>query len=210
MLQQRALELIDRAQKRARLIEPAADSEGVSCGFGARLAREREAADAEPTICRLDNSSRAEQQSAGQQIAHQVDQLRQQHSSTQFPEMAATALATRLAAAESEAAASDPSAAREADAVLAAIQQLQQSREFNRSRFAAHFLGAAGVRPTVRAMWRLHSAQVVPIEQFLETASDGSLDAIVQGIHSLIAEELSVGRDGEHSRPDFSPDLCRI
>ena len=190
MLRQRALELIDRAQKRARLFGPAAD---VPCGLGARLQREREAADAEAP---MHHTHGPEEQSTRQQVAHQVDQLRRQHASTKFPEEAATALATRLASAESDATAFNPSAAREADAVLAVIQQLQDSREFNRSRFAARFLVVVGARPTLRAMWRLHAAQVVQIEQFLEVASDASLDAIVQGVRSLADDELRVGRDG--------------
>jgi hypothetical protein len=193
MLRQRALELIDRAQKRARLFEPAAD--GVPCGLGARLERERDAADAELPVFQVDQTG-AEQQSTREQIARQVNQVRRQHTSAQFPEVAATVLATQLAAVESATAALDTSAPREAEAVLAVIQQLQGSREFNRSRFVAHFLVAVRSRPTLRAVWRLHTARVVPIEQLFEAASDVSLDAIVQGIRSLANDELRVGRDG--------------
>lgn len=174
------------------------------------MQREREAADAEPPIHHTCDS---EELSARQQVAHQVDQLRRQHARTKFPQEAATALAARLAAAESDAAAFDPSAAREADAVLAVIQQLQESREFNRSRFVAHFLVVVGARPTLRAMWRLHTAQVVHVEQFLEAASDASLDAIVQGVGSLANDELRAGRDGaQESTTSILPNLtidCR-
>jgi len=208
MLRQRAIEIIDRAQKRARLFGPVADD--VPCGLGARLEREREATHADARAYQVEHLD-PEQQSTRQQVAQQMDQLRRQHASAQFPEMAATALATKLAAIESAAAtASDASATREAEAVLAVIQQLQGSREFNRSHFAAHFLVAVGTRPTLRAVWRLHTAHIVPIEQLLEAASDASLDAIVQGIRSLAIDELRRGRDGAKRRISAVASLANL
>lgn len=195
MLRQRALDLIDRVHKRARLCPP--DSHGMPCALGAQLAREHEAVDVDPTLYdRKDDARSPGQQSARNAIAQQVDQLRRQYASAQFPEMAARALATRLAAAEENAAASDSSGESQANALVAAIQQLQQSREFNRLRFAAHFLGSVDGRPSLRTIWRLHTSQVVPIEQLIEAASDASLDSILLGVRSLADDELRNGRDG--------------
>lgn len=193
MLRQRALELIERAQKRARLSGPAQVGGQPRSGLAARLQREREAADAEPPVVQSPADG------AERQLEQQLGQLRQQHAGTQFAEAAAMALATRLAAAERGASAPGGFTSPESDAVLGAIHRLQQSREFHRLRFAAQFLSAVGGMPTLPTVWRLHITQVVPLEQLLEAASGTAQEHLTQAIYALVADELRVGRDGAHA-----------
>ena len=193
-VQRRALALIERTQKRARL-------EGPSAAPDRSVRRRRE----EEALLGDDPDPRG---SDGGSLAQQVEQLRgQTGSSVQFAEAAAQLLARALAQAEIRNAARPSPATLAADTtqVTDTIQPLQQARQFHRKGFADAFLAALGQRaPSLPTLWRLHVAHVLPLEHYLEkgcACADavvaGAVEAFRRGVLELGEGELGAGISDE-------------